>query len=71
MHHISGFPCCRQLHLFSNEHLIDEAMPAYVQAQNPTALEFLSRCAPPMLPQWQKVSFGAVCMAGGKAERHS
>ena len=43
---------CRQLHLFSSDYLIDEAMPAYVQAQNPTILEFLSRCAPPMLLQW-------------------
>ncbi|CAL5218938.1 g688 [Coccomyxa viridis] len=34
----------RQLHLFSNDKLIDEAMPAYIQAQNPTVLEFLSRC---------------------------
>ena len=54
MQDISCFHDCRQLHLFSNEHLIDEAMPAYAQAQNPTALEFLSRSAPPMLPQWQK-----------------
>ncbi|CAK0783597.1 hypothetical protein CVIRNUC_006796 [Coccomyxa viridis] len=39
----------RQLHLFGNDNLlgfpnlIDDVMPAYFQAQNPTALEFLSR----------------------------
>ena len=45
------FTCCRQLSLLAGgqrsplNSLIDDAMPAYAQAQNPTALEFLSRFA--------------------------
>ena len=35
----------RQLHLFGYDNLLDDAMPPYIQAQNPTVLEFLSRSA--------------------------
>lgn len=34
---------CRQLHLFSYDYLVDTALPAYAQADNPTVLEFLSK----------------------------
>ncbi len=49
MHGVYLAGVCRQLHLFNTDYLLDDAMPAYVQAQNPTVLEFLSRCAPPTL----------------------
>ena len=49
---------CRQLHLSGTDYLIDDAVPAYVQAQNPTVLEFLSRCAPAMVQQWQNNVIG-------------
>ena len=49
MHGVYLAGVCRQLHLFNTDYLLDDAMPAYVQAQNPTVLEFLSRCAPPSL----------------------
>lgn len=34
---------CRQLHLWANDNLVDLAMPASMQAANPTSLEFLAR----------------------------
>ena len=34
---------CRQLHLWGNDNLVDLAMPASMQAANPTSLEFLAR----------------------------
>ena len=34
---------CRQLHLFGYDYLINTALPAYIQAENPTDLEFLSK----------------------------
>jgi len=37
---------CRQLHLWSNDNLVDLAMPASMQAANPTSLEFLARRVP-------------------------
>ncbi|CAL5218939.1 g689 [Coccomyxa viridis] len=48
-----------QLHLSGTDYLIDDAVPAYVQAQNPTVLEFLSRC--------NRVDFGDTSQLGMSA----